>query len=321
MDSLTKISLSPADLDRIAVRAFGPGISVTSHQELTDGWFNTIHALDLSDGRSVVLKVAPKAGVAVLRYETNLMAAEVAVLGLLAETPGVPVPRVLFHDARGELLGLELFVMEKVAAPSYARAKEGLTADQRRRFEADLGRVNRRLNGIRGPAFGSVLDGGRRTARWSDTILALVEDLLADARDRSIALPRSEAQIRALVAGRRADLDRVTEPRLVHWDLHDGNAFLAPDGSVAAIIDGDRALWGDPLMEVFFAPFMDNAGFLEGYGPGILEAPGAPSRRLVYDLYLALVMVIECTYRNFTDPGHLAWTGGQLEKTLALLEA
>jgi aminoglycoside phosphotransferase (APT) family kinase protein len=320
MDSLTKISLNPADLCRIVSQAFGPGVDVLSSQELTDGWFNTIHALELSDGQSVVLKVAPKADVPVLRYEKRLMAAEVAVLQLLSMTPGTPVPRVLFHDSRGEILGLELFFMEKVKAPAYSRAKESLTADQKRTFETDLGRVNRCLNAVMGTAFGSVLPDGRRTATWSETILTMVTDLLADARDLSIPLPRTDETILGLVHSRVPDLDRVTEPHLVHWDLHDANAFLAEDGTVAAIIDGDRALWGDPLMELYFAPFMDKSAFLEGYGSDILHKPGADSRRRVYDLYLGLVMVIECTYRQFTDPGHLAWTAAQLEKALVALE-
>jgi aminoglycoside phosphotransferase (APT) family kinase protein len=321
MDSLTKISLTPLELGRIVGLAFGPEVSILSTHELTDGWFNTIHAMELSDGQSVVLKVAPKAGVSVLRYEKRLMAAEVAVLQLLSMNPGTPVPRVLFHDSRGDILGLELFFMEKVKAPAYSRAKESLTPEQKRTFEADLGRVNRCLNEVRGPAFGSVLPEGRRTATWSQTVLAMVEDLLADARDRSIPLPRTDATILNLVQGRAEDLDRVTVPRLVHWDLHDANAFLAEDGRVAAIIDTDRALWGDPLMELYFAPFMDKSAFLEGYGQTILHEPGAQARRQVYDLYLGLVMVIECTYRNFTDPGHLGWTASQLERALTAMEA
>ena len=50
-------------------------------------------------------------------------------------------------------------------------------------------------------------------------------------------------------------LDEIRIPRLVHTDLWFGNILVSTaDGAprLAAIIDADRALWGDPYFEFFF---------------------------------------------------------------------
>ena len=48
-------------------------------------------------------------------------------------------------------------------------------------------------------------------------------------------------------------LDEVQSPRLVHWDLWDGNVFVDPaTAQITGISDFERSLWGDPLMEVNF---------------------------------------------------------------------
>ncbi len=310
MESLTKIPLTHRQLDVAARAAFGIGIA--SSTELTDGWFNTIHTVNLTDGRSAVLKVAPRPDVPVLRYEANLLAAEVAVLNLLANVPGVRVPKVLAYDPAGQWLGLPAFFMERFNYPTLAKLQDSVEPSSRAELERDLGRVNRALSQVRGGAFGTA--SGRRFERWSDTVVALVSDVLADANDAGLELPARDDVILALVKSSREVLDEVKEPRLVHWDLHGGNAFV--DGNrIVGIIDPDRALFGDPLMEVYFGTLLENTHFIDGYGREVLDRPGTRERRLVYDLYLALVMDVEADYRRF-DAGHRAWARGQLEAVL-----
>jgi aminoglycoside phosphotransferase (APT) family kinase protein len=313
MESLTKIRITPEDLDRAARAAFGVG--VVSSTELADGWFNTIHAVELADGRLAVLKVAPRAGVPVLRYEANLLATEVAVLDLLKNVPGVRVPQMLAYDPAGAWLGLPAFFMERFPFPTLASLQDQLEPAMKAKLERDLGHVNRALSEVRGPAFGLV--GGARFRRWSDAVLALVTDVLSDAADIGTNLPVAEEVVTALVEARREVLDLVTEPRLVHWDLHGGNAFVDA-GRIAGIIDADRALFGDPLMEVYFGTLFDRTSFVEGFGAEFLDRPGTAERRLVYDLYLALVMLVESDFRRF-DEGHKAWARGQLETAISRL--
>lgn len=80
---------------------------------------------------------------------------------------------------------------------------------------------------------------------------------------------------------------------------------LDRDGELVCIIDHERALFGDPLIEVGFAgllslSFGDSTAFLRGYGRGPLTASEEVRRRL-YMLHVGLIMTIETVYRGHTD--------------------
>ena len=89
----------------------------------------------------------------------------------------------------------------------------------------------------------------------------------------------------------------MTEPKLVHWDCWDGNIFVQ-SGKVTGIIDWERSLWGDPLMEVGFRTYSDNTYFQKGYGIRNLTE-NQQRRALWYDMYLMLLVALECEYRKY----------------------
>lgn len=59
--------------------------------------------------------------------------------------------------------------------------------------------------------------------------------------------------------------EEVTKPYLVHRNCWDGNIFVE-GGKVTGIIDWERCLWADPLLEVNFRIHGDNRWFRKGYG-------------------------------------------------------
>jgi len=88
------------------------------------------------------------------------------------------------------------------------------------------------------------------------------------------------------------------------------------------VIDHERALWGDPLMEVMFTgidlpEFGDPAAFMRGYGQKPLT-PSEQQRRLLYSLYVVLVLVIETVYRGHTESGQYDWSRKQLDQLMAM---
>jgi aminoglycoside phosphotransferase (APT) family kinase protein len=92
-------------------------------------------------------------------------------------------------------------------------------------------------------------------------------------------------------------------------------------GKIVAIIDHERALYGDPLMEGGFTAtqlpgFGDPAAFLRGYRRGALTGAEQVRRRLS-GLYLTLIMVIESVYRQ-AGAGQYYWARGRLAEALAL---
>ena len=94
MEGANKVTINQEDLNRIIRNAFG--CEIRNWTELTDGWANSAYSLELSDGKSVVLKVAPSKGIKLMRYERNMMKAEVEIMKHFIASGDVPVPRFTF---------------------------------------------------------------------------------------------------------------------------------------------------------------------------------------------------------------------------------
>ncbi len=77
------------------------------------------------------------------------------------------------------------------------------------------------------------------------------------------------------------------------------------DGHIVAILDHERALFGDPLMKAGLTgmdmpAFGDPTDFMAGFGIDTLTESQRTRRRL-YSLALAIVMIVETKYRGHTD--------------------
>ena len=86
---------------------------------------------------------------------------------------------------------------------------------------------------------------------------------------------------------------------MVHWDAWDLNCFVK-DGKVTGILDFERALWADPLMEAQFRAlaFGGVSESMRGYGKTTFTHE-EDERCHLYTLHLALVMKTECYYRKY----------------------
>lgn len=138
VESISKTAVDRATAAAIVADAFGPTVGLTGFTECTEGWFNAVHRLDLSDGRSVILKVAPPPGVRVLTYEHDLITTEVAMLRLVRERTTVPVPEVLWWDDSGRQLPSPLFLMTACRGTLLSELRAGLTEDDAARIDAQL---------------------------------------------------------------------------------------------------------------------------------------------------------------------------------------
>ncbi len=301
MDGLTKQTVEQSELDALVKHAFGTGVGVRSHSQFSEGWFNTAYAVSLTSGEEVIFKISPPAGLKLLRYETNIMRAEVAMLRLMNDLGHFPVPKVLHYDDSGRLTSGEYFFMTRVNGHPYNHVKDSFSPAQRDAIEAELGRCNRLINNVVGTHFGPFSERAPKYATWSEAFRKMMDDILQDGREYNVALPMAYDELYGLLNRKWHVLDEVIEPRLVHWDLWDANILVDEQGALTGLIDFERALWGDPLIEVYFSHFYDSAGFLRGYGQDLLAAPGARTRRMLYNLYLMLIMVIECEYRQYPE--------------------
>ncbi|GIJ31182.1 phosphotransferase [Micromonospora sediminimaris] len=340
--SPTQRVLSPDDVVDFVRCSFGPDRRVADCGPLSGGGFAAVWWVRL-DGdrpgagrtrpghRDVVLKVAPPPTARLLRYETDLLAAEARYFRLVAErAPQVPVPPVLHHghDRRlGEWL---------VTGRLPGRALPELDGDDAA-VRADLGAATAALHRITGDRFG--YDAGRTGgATWSAAFAAIIDDLLADAADWEVTLPAPPQRFRALVARHGELLDTVRRPALLHFDCWDGNVLAALDGDgvhrMCGLVDGERFLYGDPLLDLVSPLLFRRAEdepthpFLRGYaevtgGPLVLD-DGARRRLALYRMHLHLLMTVEMPSRGITpdnDPGRHTLLAELLDRDLTELAA
>jgi aminoglycoside phosphotransferase (APT) family kinase protein len=300
MRSPTQRTLTAADIDEV-VRT-GLGCAVTAAEEIGGGTFATVWRATLTDDRDVVVKVGPAASARLLEYEQALIPAEAEYYTMVrGHAPGVPVPEVLAVSADPEWIITTLLPGRPLTEADSPRARAG------------LGAAIARVHEITGPHFGYT--GNRPSGTdWPTAFLAMIESLRADAAAWNVPLPPLDG----IVERHAARLAAVTRPALLHFDLWDGNVLVAPDGSLSGVVDGERYLYGDPLLD-FVSPALlrrieDEPGhpFVEGYRPAPFDAD-ARIRLTLYRVHLYLLMIAEGPSRG------IAITDGRHDHVTALL--
>ena len=299
MASPTQRELSVAEVAVMVREAFGATTVVADAVPLAGGGFGTVWRVDLADGRRTVLKVGPAPEAKLLAYEAGMPGAEAEYLRLVADR--APTARLLYE-------GRDWLFMTLVPGRTLPSLPPG-TDTATVRFEC--GAAVARLHAVTGDRFGYT---GKRphADTWPAAFTAMVEALLDDAVAWRVALPVDPDRVRAAVAAHRDLLATVTVPALVHFDLWDGNVLVTSDGHLAGLVDGERYLYGDPLID-FASPalFRDifaepDHPFLRGYRsvrPFTVDSD-VRRRAWLYQLHLYLIMTIEFPSRGMSPTTH-----------------
>ena len=194
---------------------------------------------DRDNRQDAVLRLRPKPPALLEPYD---LARQFRILRALANTP-VRVPRALWLEETGDVLGRPFFVMERatgdvyemesptdVADSTVARMCQSLVEQLAAIHTVDL--VQTGLD-----ALGDGTDHlGRELDHWA-------AEMNRVKRDRLPALERLQ---RALCAGKPEPCPNIT---LVHGDAKPGN-FAFTDGEVSAVFDWEMATVGDPLTDI-----------------------------------------------------------------------
>ena len=304
--------MADAGTARLRAALAGAGISwdqVAGSRLLTGGTFNAVHLVSLADGTRLVVKIPPAAGTPLLRYERQgILATEALYYQLAGECRDVTVPDVVAVDTADAAGGY--LVMTECPGTPWPQLAPPPAGSERDELRAVLGGQVARLHTITGTGFGYPSGSvGPLRETWRAAFLDMVNAVLADAETFAVTLPRPIADILEWFNARAVALDEVTTPVLVHFDLWDGNILVesGPAGHrIGALIDAERAFWGDPLAEfVSLALYGDielDTAFLAGYrgAGGAITFDIAARRRLsLYRAYLYLIMWVETAPRGF----------------------
>ncbi|ADL50241.1 phosphotransferase family protein [Clostridium cellulovorans] len=304
MESLTKNKQTRETIKSMVEKAFD-GVSILKVEELKEGFFNVAYSLELSDGREVILKIAPPKDSIIMTHEKNIMYSEVKSMKMIAENTDVPVANIIYYDDTHTLCESDYFFMNKLSGKSYSTIMNELTDEEKRKIDYQIGKLNAKINSITGNKFGYYGQPEKQGYKWFETFVTIMKDAIEDANSMDIELGVEAKFILDLLEKDKEYFDEVKIPKFIHWDLWAGNIFIE-NGAVTGLIDFERCLWADELMEVGFRTYGYNENFFSGYGIDELTE-SQKVRAKWYDMYLFLIVTLECDYRHYGDRGAYQW--------------
>lgn len=313
--------LTDAELKRVVAAALKCDF-ISAHL-LTGGLFNTTYLVETSDFGSVVLRVGPVNRHLLMPFEHTLMEAEKLVYDACARR-GIPVSEILAMDTSKTVVDRDFMFVRYI--PGRAMYKMELDADVRAEIIRRLGAETAKMHAICAPRFGRITDVARGGGfeKWSECLWDELHSWETVGVPANIVTPDEINHIRALFSDAAPYLDEITQPRLVHTDLWLGNVLVRTDGekpAFAAIIDADRALWGDPEFEFSAIRWaLREDSFWEGYGKRIAQSREARVRRGIY----ALINRLWNSYvyaQEYNEPEKLAGEMAMAREEIAALDA
>jgi len=317
MESLTKNKQDVQVIARMVEKFFAP-ITMISCKELTEGFFNVAYEIQLSDGQEVILKIAPKKDMRIMTYERNMMHSEIEAMKQIALEADILAPKLIGSDESYTICDSPYFFMEKLEGKSLNAIKDSLVPQQLQGIYQEVGHMIQCVNEITCPYFGYPGQVEFQGDEWFPVFKKMLQTGILDAEVGDVDLKISTKELLSLLEKDKAIFDKVTKPQLVHWDCWDGNIFVK-DGKLTGIIDWERCLWADPLMEVNFRTYSDEKWFMKGYGLEHLT-DSQYRRALWYDVYALLLMSLECEYRQYETMDMYDWASGLLVQQVAKLK-
>jgi len=315
MDSLTKTSISNEQIAQMVRKAFGENTTINEIKELKEGFFNTAYMLTLGDDTKTVLKVSPPKDITVMRYEKNIMENEVHVLNTIFSSGTVPVPKVLCYDRARDIIDNEYFFMEFLQGSPLNNIYDEFTQQQQNSISTELGIYAKRITDIKSEYFGDISQENKQFTTWSEAFLFMIKELLDDAKDNKVKLPYDYNEIYKMIENKRDVLNMVEKASLVHKDMWQGNIFVDPQtAKIQGIVDCERAVYGDMLLELVCGFLSEDTIFINNFiGRSYLEKD-EQFRLILYRIYLYLIMIIECSYRQYPSDDLENWARGQLNE-------
>lgn len=292
--------LGRSQLDRLCRQAFGRAARPQSCQLIESGKFNTSYRIEFDRHTQVILRVAPPVEAPLFRHEKQLLRRESTVQPILNRLCA-RTPQNLFVDFSRSLIDRDYVFQNCLAGKLWDNVKGGLSADENADLWRQLGSIVKRIHAASHRNFGPPAPMPQFDC-WSDAVVAWIQGMIEDMQ--CFGLPCHDALLFvSLVRAGRRHLDEIAVPRLVHGDLWPKNILIdrcADTVKITAVLDAERAFWGDPEAEWIFS-FLDvPPPFWQVYGP-LRKDPSALFRRLVYQGRGAIQLCLEAWRFHFDD--------------------
>lgn len=273
---------------------------------LTGGMFNTTYLVKTEKYGLLVLRLGPINRHLLMPFEHYLMEAEEYVYALCVKQ-GIPVPEVLLTDTTKTLIDRDFMITRYI--PSRPMCDITLGNERHDEIVRDIGIATARMHEITASHFGRIVDvkNGGGFELWSEALFHELWEWEQVGVPTALFSESEHDEIRMLFEKAVPYLDQITTPHLVHNDLWCGNILIRTDtekNGFVAIIDADRALWGDPDLEFSAIQWTHSEdSFWIGYGRRISYDHADCIRRGIYNLITRLwnAYVYLCEYNQYDN--------------------
>lgn len=297
MESITKNKQDQKTIQNMIQKIMHQDISNDSDaiKELSDGWFNAIYEVKLNNNQFVIIKIAPDPLIPVMHYEKNMMESEVFFMQK-AKSIGIPCPTIYGYDDSLTLCSAPYYIMEKLVGTSLEKIYSSLDPSTLKDILNATGHYTKLWNtSLKSDVFGYPFHKDLQASTMKELFFKMLDHLLLDGKKNQCDLGFSYCKIRNLFEYLSDVLDEVKTPSFIHFDCWYTN-IMVEGNKLVGFIDFERAFYGDPLQEALFR--MKNPFELEGYGKTTFS-DSEKIRLDLYDAYLALIMIIEDSYRHY----------------------
>ncbi|MBQ8402003.1 MAG: phosphotransferase, partial [Clostridia bacterium] len=248
--------LTGQELEAIFIGSLHTKIKDSTH--LTGGLFNTTYRVETETYGTTVLRAGPVNRHLLMPFEHDLMESETEVYRLCAEA-GIPVSEVLVCDTSKTIVDRDFMIVRCIPSQPMSACEKDLPPEVCRKICRDIGVSAQKFHSLEGKRFGRVAEvkRGGGFAGWSACMQAELERWETVAVPTGLYSAEEHAAARAVLHDAAEILDEIAVPRLAHCDLWFGNILVTRDRepSFAAIIDADRAMWGDPQIDFSSIPW------------------------------------------------------------------
>lgn len=257
--------------------------SIFKYNLLKGGLFNTTYLITLKDEKKLVLRVGPVNTHLLMPFEHNLMQAEKYFYDLCKQE-NIPVSNVIVCDTTKKLIDRDYMIIEYIDSIVMSEAK--LSKEEKDRLYEQVGNYAYKIQNIKGKKFGRLanLVINKEFLKWSEYLKDDIEQITNLHLKHNIFTIEEVESIRNVIIKYTHILDEIKIPSLTHCDLWEGNILLSKKDNnyeIAAIIDGDRAIFADSEYE-FGCPYMTNEFFIKGYTKELSMDNNSIIRRKIY---------------------------------------
>ena len=272
------------------------GEKIVEARELDAGLFNSTFQIDTSVS-SYILKVAPSSRAGVFFNEQFLMRREHSISSQLQSvSPLIPQYLSFFKvDDR------DAFLQSFIEGRLWHDEIDHLATFENNLLWHQLGSFAKQLHSCHGDRFGYPAP-GPNCKQWSDFIFENVNGLVKDCRRLGLYCDEVDVYCRHL-SQFLSELNQIQTPCLLHGDLWPRNVIIGGGGAdihIKAVIDAERAFWGDPMSDWVLLLYDLPEAFWQGYGENLLESRDAILIAIYKGMYFILNL-LESTRTNERD--------------------